>query len=57
MPVFNVVKFRVKPGLEAHFLDAHRGGKANWPGLVRGVMIMTGERRIVWLANGLTRTH
>jgi hypothetical protein len=42
--VFNVVKFRVKPGQETRFLDAHRDGKANWPGLLRGVMIKTGDR-------------
>jgi hypothetical protein len=44
MPAFNVVKFRVKPGQDAAFLDAHRDGKANWPGLVRGVTIKTGDR-------------
>ena len=44
MTAFNVVKFRVKPGAEALFLDAHRGGRANWPGLTRGTIIRTGER-------------
>jgi hypothetical protein len=44
MSVFNVVKFRVKAGEEARFLDAHSGGKANWPGLERAHMIKTGER-------------
>ena len=44
MSAFNVVKFRVKPGQETLFLDAHRGGKANWPGLLRGVMTRTGDR-------------
>jgi len=44
MSVFNVVKFRVKPGQESGFLDAHRDGKANWPGLLHGVMIKTGDR-------------
>jgi len=44
MTMFNVVKFRVKPGQEARFLDAHRDGKANWPGLTRGTMIKTGDR-------------
>ena len=44
MATFNVVRFRVKPGQDQAFLDAHRGGKANWPGLLRGVMIRTGER-------------
>lgn len=44
MHAFNVVKFTVKPGQEAVFLDAHRDGKAKWPGLVRGTIIKTGER-------------
>jgi hypothetical protein len=44
MSAINVVKFRVKADREGHFLDVHRGGKANWPGLLRGVMIMTGDR-------------
>jgi hypothetical protein len=44
MSVFNVVKFRVKPGRDDDFLHAHRDGKANWPGLDRGVIIKTGDR-------------
>lgn len=44
MSVFNVVKFRVKPGQDARFLDAHRDGKANWSGLLRGEMIKTGDQ-------------
>ncbi len=44
MTAFNVVRFRVKPGMETRFLDAHRDGKAKWPGLARGVMLKTGDR-------------
>ena len=44
MTAFNIVKFKVKPGLDIPFLDAHRGGRANWPGLTRGTIIRTGER-------------
>jgi hypothetical protein len=44
MSVFNIVKFRVKPGQESQFLDAHRDGKANWRGLLRGTMVKTGDR-------------
>ena len=44
MQVCNVVKFKVKAGQEDAFLDAHRGGKAKWPGLERGVIIKTGEQ-------------
>ena len=44
MQVYNVVKFKVKPGQQAAFLDAHRNGKAKWPGLDRGFIIQTGEQ-------------
>ena len=44
MQVYNVVKFKVKPGEEAAFLDAHRNGKAKWPGLERGLIIKTSEQ-------------
>ena len=44
MRAFNVVKFRIKPGEEGAFLDAHRDGKARWPGLERGTIVKTGER-------------
>ncbi|MBB4361793.1 quinol monooxygenase YgiN [Bradyrhizobium sp. CIR18] len=44
MQVYNVVRFKVKPGEEAAFLDAHRNGKAKWPGLEHGVIIKTGEQ-------------
>jgi hypothetical protein len=44
MQVHNVVKFRVKPGEEGAFLDAHRNGQARWPGLERGFIIKTGEQ-------------
>jgi hypothetical protein len=44
MQVYNVVKFKVKAGEEAAFLDAHRSGKAKWPGLERGLIIKTGEQ-------------
>jgi hypothetical protein len=44
MSYFNIVRFRVRPEQEARFLGAHLGGKAEWPGLLHGVMIKTGER-------------
>ena len=47
MTAINIVRFRVKPGMEEAFLDAHRNGKANWPGLSRGFIIDVGERRYV----------
>ena len=44
MQACNVVKFKVKAGQEAAFLDAHKDGKANWPGLEHGVIIKTGDQ-------------
>ena len=43
MSVFNVVRFRVRPGRDEAFLAAHREGRAKWPGLLRGTIIRTGE--------------
>lgn len=43
MRAFNVVKFRVKPGKEAEFIDAHRGLSAKWAGLLSMNMIKTGD--------------
>ena|SRR5437868_6323752 len=44
MTAFNAVRFRVKPGREQDFLDAHRKVAADWPGLRHVNMIKTGER-------------
>lgn len=44
MPVFNVVRFRVRPGGNEAFLAAHQEGRAAWPGLRRGTIISTGEQ-------------
>lgn len=42
MQFCNVVRFKVKPGQEAVFLDAHKD-KVTWPGFERGLMIQTGD--------------
>jgi len=47
MAALNVVRFRVKPNMEQVFLDAHREGKAAWPGLTRGLILDAGERTFV----------
>jgi antibiotic biosynthesis monooxygenase (ABM) superfamily enzyme len=44
MTAFNVVRFRVKPGREEAFLDAHRRANAGFKGFRRGSLIRTGER-------------
>jgi hypothetical protein len=44
MPAFNAVRFRVKPGRDQQFLDAHKEIGATWPGLTHANIIKTGER-------------
>ena len=43
MTAFNAVRFRVKPGRDQEFLDAHKKVQSDWPGLRRVNMIKTGE--------------
>ena len=44
MTAFNVVRFRIKPGREAKFIDAHRKSRADFAGFKRFVLIKTGDR-------------
>jgi hypothetical protein len=44
MTAYNIVRFRVKPGREQQFLDAHRDLKRSFPGFRRGGLIKSGER-------------
>jgi quinol monooxygenase YgiN len=44
MTAFNAVRFRVKPGRDQEFLDAHEKIQADWPGLQRANIVKTGER-------------
>ncbi len=44
MTAFNVVRFRVKPGREEAFLDAHRRNNPAFKGFLHGSLIKTGER-------------
>jgi hypothetical protein len=50
MTAVNVVRFRVKPGMDEAFLDAHRQGNADWPGLRRGFIVKTGEHSYTLVA-------
>ncbi|WP_431285112.1 antibiotic biosynthesis monooxygenase [Humitalea sp. 24SJ18S-53] len=43
MTAFNTVRFRVKPGRDQDFLDAHRNVRPEWPGLVHANIIKTGD--------------
>jgi hypothetical protein len=43
MTAFNTVRFRVKPGRDQEFLDAHKDIASNWPGLKHVNIIKTGD--------------
>ena len=43
MSAFNAVRFRVKPGRDQEFLDAHKTAHRDWPGLQHVNVIKTGE--------------
>jgi hypothetical protein len=44
MTAFNAVRFKVKPGRDQQFLDAHKSIQADWPGLRHVNIIKTGDR-------------
>lgn len=43
MSAFNAVRFRVKPGRDEEFLEAHRSVDRDWPGLKSVNLIKTGD--------------
>ena len=44
MTAFNAVRFKVKPGRDQDFLDAHAKVERNWPGIRHVNIIKTGEQ-------------
>lgn len=44
MTVFNVVRFKIKPGMENVFLDAHKDIAGCWAGMRHANIIKSGER-------------
>jgi len=44
MTVFSVVRFKVKPGMEQMFLDAHQDVATAWPGLRHANIIKHGQQ-------------
>jgi Antibiotic biosynthesis monooxygenase len=44
MTAFNIVRFRVKPGREQHFIAAHRDFHRSFKGFRGGALVKTGER-------------
>ena len=43
MTAFNAVRFRVKPGRDQEFLEAHKKAHVDWPGLKHASIVKTGE--------------
>jgi len=48
MTAFNIVRFKVKRGMESSFLDAHRN--VAWPGMLHANMIEIGQGRYCLVA-------
>ena len=44
MTAFNAVRFRVKPGRNQEFLDAHQKVDRSWAGMRHANIIQTGEQ-------------
>lgn len=44
MTAFNIVRFRVKPGREDHFVEVHRRAGQDFKGFIRFVLVDTGNR-------------
>jgi hypothetical protein len=50
MTAFNTVRFRVKPGRDQEFLEAHKKVAADWPGLQHVNITKTGDRSYCLIA-------
>ncbi|HLI67759.1 MAG TPA: antibiotic biosynthesis monooxygenase [Caulobacteraceae bacterium] len=44
MTAYNAVRFRVKPGRDQDFIEAHRRVAADWAGMKSANLIKTGDR-------------
>lgn len=49
MSAFNAVRFRVKPGREQDFIDAHRKADPTFAGFVKGALVKTGDRTFCFI--------
>ncbi|MEP6941738.1 MAG: hypothetical protein ABI981_02315, partial [Betaproteobacteria bacterium] len=54
MTAFNVVRFKVKPGNEQQFVDAHRKVRPAFKGYLRGNLIKTGDQTFCLIAEWRT---
>jgi len=50
MTAFNVVRFRVKPGQEQRFIDAHRKARPGFRGFIGGSLVRTGDQTYCLIA-------
>jgi hypothetical protein len=50
MVAYNVVRFRVKPGMEQQFIDGHRIEENPFQGFLDGALIDTGNRTYCFVA-------
>jgi heme-degrading monooxygenase HmoA len=50
MTAYNVVRFRVKPGREEHFIAAHKDARTAFKGFRNGALIKTGEQTFCIIA-------
>ncbi|MBI5274988.1 MAG: DUF718 domain-containing protein [Burkholderiales bacterium] len=49
MTAFNIVRFRVKPGREQDFIDAHRKSDTGFGGIRKASLVKTGERSFCFI--------
>ena len=54
MAAFNVVRFKVKPGYEQQFVDAHRSMRPDLKGFLGGSLIRTGDRTFCFVGEWRT---
>ena len=54
MTAFNVVRFKVKPGNEQQFVDAHRKVKPAFKGFLGGSLIKTGDQTFCFVGQWRT---
>jgi hypothetical protein len=54
MTAFNVVRFRVKPGQEQAFVEAHRQARPKFRGFIDGWLVKTGDQTFCVIAQWRT---
>ncbi|HKE39420.1 MAG TPA: DUF718 domain-containing protein [Casimicrobiaceae bacterium] len=54
MTAFNVVRFKVKPGSEQQFVDAHRKTRPAFKGFLGGSLVKTGDQTFCFVGEWRT---